>query len=300
MASINKNWNPRNQWDFPEEKPNQEQIKLIAAIVAEIAIKALFKNFCYYFGGKLYLQSDGGPIGVRATGAAAQLVMEHWARIYRKILENSGLVVAILAGYVDDGRQLTSILDPGMIYVDENKKFEYKDEWKQEDEVLKSKGETTNQRMARVCKDAMKSMNPDLTFTTESQEDFPTERLPTLDFEMWLENNIIKHSYFQKAMKTPFVIMERSGMARHQKYQILSNELIRRLSNIQVDEIPKTEIDSKIEEFIGELKNSEYSMNQAKEIVVSGIRGWKRKIENRRKRNIPFYRLAQETVKERL
>merc|ERR1712208_75599 len=97
-----------------------------------------------------------------------------------------------------------------------------------------------------------------------------------------------------------FVIMERSGMSRHQKYQILSNELVRRMSNIQVEEIPNTEKVDKVEEFIGELKNSEYSGTQAKEIVTSGLRGWKRKIRNRQKRNIPFYRLAQDTIEVRL
>ena len=34
--------------------------------------------------------------------------------------------------------------------------------------------------------------------------------------------------------------------------------------------------------------------------MTSGIRGWERKIEKRKKHNIPFYRLAQETVEERL
>merc|ERR1711954_64016 len=96
-------------------------------------------------------------------------------------------------------------------------------------------GETLNQRMARTCRDAMNHINPDLVFTTETQEDFSTERLPTLDFEIWIsENNFIKHSYYQKSMKTPLTIMERSGMGYQQKYQILTNELVRRMSNIQV------------------------------------------------------------------
>ena len=58
-------------------------------------------------------------------------------------------------------------------------------------------------------------------------------------------------------MKTPFVLMERSAMGNQQKYQILSNELVRRLSNIMIEEIPHNEVIEKIEEFIGELKNSQ-------------------------------------------
>ena len=58
-------------------------------------------------------------------------------------------------------------------------------------------------RMARVCKVCMNSINPDLQFTTETQEEFHHERLPTLDFEMWLDKNQVSHSYFQKPTKTP-------------------------------------------------------------------------------------------------
>ena len=146
----------------------------------------------------------------------------------------------------------------------------------QEDIIKKNKGETSNQRMARICVKAMNSINKDLQFTTESQEDFKMERLPTLDFEMWIrEDNKIIHSFYQKPMKTPYVLMERSGTSYHQKFQILSNELTRRLSNIQIEEIPQQEINEKVEQFIKELKTSEYSVKQAKDITISGIQGWK-------------------------
>ena len=113
-------------------------------------------------------------------------------------------------------------------------------------------------------------------------------------------NNKVTHSYFQKPMKTPMVIMERSAMARHQKFQILRNELTRRLSNIQVGKIENEEITTKIEQFIGELKNSGYSRRQAAEITIAGIRSWKSKIKSRAIANIPFYRPAKSTISTRL
>ena len=90
MASIKNNWNPTVQWEFPEKEPTDKQKKIIAGVVAEIAIKVLFKNFSYKFCGKIYHQKDGGQIGVRATGAAAKIIMEDCARQYRSILERSG------------------------------------------------------------------------------------------------------------------------------------------------------------------------------------------------------------------
>merc|ERR1712208_18216 len=154
---------------------------------------------------------------------------------------------------------------------------------------------------ARVCVKAMNSVNKDLKFTTESQEDFQQERLPTLDFEMWLDNKMeIGHSYYQKPMKTPYVLMERSAMSYHQKYQILSNEMCRRLSNIQIGAVEHPEVLNKIEQYIKEMKNSGYSKKQAREIICSGVRGWKSRINKRKREEIPLYRLAEETVEERL
>ena len=143
----------------------------------------------------------------------------------------------MLAGYVDDGRQFTSSLRPGMRF-DKNKKiFQYSEEGAVEDKNKKNNGESNNQRMARICQEAMNAVNKDLQFTVETPEDFPNEELPTLDFKIWQEQDqSIDHTYYQKPMKTPLVIMARSGMSVQQKIQILANELTGRISNIN----PKT------------------------------------------------------------
>ena len=77
-------------------------------------------------------------------------------------------------------------MERGSRFCDNTKKFTVTEEAKKEDEARQKAGESKNQRMARVCKAAMDSINPDLHFTTECQEDYEKERLPTLDFEMWL------------------------------------------------------------------------------------------------------------------
>ena len=83
----------------------------------------------------------------------------------------------------------------GMRFSKEKMKFEITEEGKIEDE---RSTETTNARMARLCLPAMNAINPDLVFTMEIPEDFPLCRLPTLDFEMWLEIWGINHTYFEK------------------------------------------------------------------------------------------------------
>ena len=48
-------------------------------------------------------------------------------------------------------------------------------------------------------------------------------------------DGILYHSYYEKPKKNQFTVMQRSAMSEHQKMSILSNELVRRLSNIHRD-----------------------------------------------------------------
>ena len=91
----------------------------------------------------------------------------------------------------------------------------------------------------------MNDINVDLEWTVELEEDFESKEkgeenrkerrgIPTLDFEVYWEGkeNRFKYRYYEKEMRNPVVIQRRSAMNKNQKYGILSQELIRRLSNI--------------------------------------------------------------------
>ena len=120
--------------------------------------------------------------------------------------------------------------------------------------------------------------------------------MPTLDFELWLEKDgEINHSYFQKPMKTPYVVMKRSAISQHQKMSILSNEVVRRLSNINHKRAPKEEIVKHMEVFITEMVTSGYGRGETREIVAAGMLGWQRKMK-RREEEGRIYRSARSTL----
>ena len=135
----------------------------------------------------------------------------------------------------------------------------------------------------------------------ESEEDFPNKRLQTLDFEAWYDaqEGAIKHSFFEKSMQTNLVIMERSAMGNQQKHSVLANDLVRRLSNMS-QTLTITEYVAVIDKYTFKLKASGYSQEQAKEIIMSGIRGYKNKIARRKRENQPFYRPARKTLSARV
>ena len=254
----------------------------------------------YRFGDVVYKQEQGGYIGDRWTGSAAEIIMQDWSEKYKNILVRSGLEVHLLSGYVDDGRQGTSTLPMGMEFDKSENKFVYKTEAYQEDLTRRAEGESTNQRMARRCIKAMNSINPNLEFTVECQEEFDNEKLPTLDFAIWQEENgVINHTYYQKPTKTPYVIMSRSGASTQQKIQILSNELARRLGNTNKNNTTQQELNRVVDQLTRELKSSEYCQKTAQEIIISGIRCWQTRIRRKELKGQEQYRPAQSTLKTR-
>ena len=84
-----------------------------------------------------------------------------------------------------------------------------------------------------------------------------------------------------------------------QKIQIESNELARRLGNVDKNRNGQQEFNKIIEKFTQELKNSEYSHSTAREIVTSGIRCWKTRIVRKESKGQEMYRPAHRTLKAR-
>jgi hypothetical protein len=216
--------------------PYQERIHL--SKMAEIGTRVLWTNFVYEFGGEYFLQMEGGPIGARITMAGSRLVMQEWAEGYREVLDKSGVTRDAHKGYVDDGRQITDLMIRGSRYEKSRKRFIWREDWESEDELENLPDEV---RMGRICLEAMNDVSPDLTFTVETVHDFDNKRLATLDFEAEVVDcqthgcPQIIYSYFEKSMKTSLVIAEASAMGEHQKFSILTNEVIRRLSNTSKD-----------------------------------------------------------------
>ena len=100
-------------------------------------------------------------------------------------------------------------------------------------------------------------------------------------------------------MKNKILLMKRSAMATRQKYTILSNELTRRLSNCHLEGTSDMEKREVIEQFTRQVKNSGFVRSEAREIVISGIKGWKSRHAKRREEGIPFYRSARSTIGKR-
>ena len=282
-------------WQFPEAEPTEDQKKILLCRMAEIAVRTVWQNFTYEFGGETFLQSEGGPIGARLTMACSRLVMQDWAEGYRGTLERSGVTTYSQDGYVDDVRQNTDLMRKGSRFNPVKNRFTWRADWERKDRQEDFPDEV---RMGNICLTAMNSICQDLTFTVESVHDFQNRKLATLDFQCEVIENQISYTYFQKSMKTPLVLGAASAMSEHQKISILSNELIRRMSNMSKD-ISQGERTTVADIFTKELKASGYTRHKAREIVVCGLLGLERKRKRREREGERFHRRAKTTIQKR-
>ena len=265
-------------------------------IAMEQAITFFFTHFTYTFGGKVYLQKGGGPIGARLTMAVARLVMQDWKEAYNNILVNSDIIELLSGLYVDDGRGVQRLLKIGERFVKSENAFKVLEDCKNDD-IRGNRGREDITRV-EVLK-AMNSINEDLSFTMELCGDFSDLRLPTLSFSMWQDEECIKHSYFEKSMRNQTLLLERTSMSRQSLFSILSNELTRRMEVLD-ERLEKSEIIAVIDKFVQQLVNSEFSWTQCREIVISSLVGYNRKEKRRKLAGKPKYRSGVDSLEARV
>ena len=145
---------------------------------------------------------------------------------------------------------------------------------------------------------AMNSISDDLEFTMELCSDFQDNKLPTLSFALFAGKNGLRHTYFEKSMRNQILVMERSAIGRQQIMSIMSNELVRRLEVLSID-LEQPEVDEIVNKFTQQLWNSEYNWKQCRDIVVSGLLGWKRKEAKKIRLGLPKYRSGIISLKAR-
>ena len=64
----------RDKWIRGQHPTEEQSAKMMAQMVA-YAVEVAMSNHMYKFDGKVYLQTDGGPIGDELSQAVARLVM---------------------------------------------------------------------------------------------------------------------------------------------------------------------------------------------------------------------------------
>ena len=283
-----------SNWTFPRVTIDENVKRKLMGAALEVAVKFFFKHFTYTFGGKTYLQIDGGPIGARLTMCVAKLVLQQWKEEYNVILREAQIEEKLSKIYVDDNRCITEYVKAGMRFNEKNKKFEFNEDLVEKDEEVPKLLRTKRELLK-----AMNSINRDLVFTMEHEDDFEKKRLPTLAFELWSDKTGIRYSYFEKSMRNQILTMKRSSQSENSKFAILTNELRRRFNTVdeKIEDREKIQI---VDHFLQQLINSGYSWQQSREVIVSSLKGLLKEEMRRKSSSEKRYRTGEESLETRM
>ena len=119
----------------------------------------------------------------------------------------------------------------------------------------------------------MASIFPHLKFEMEHEEMFPGNMLPTLDFKMWVQDNKIQYSFYQKEVANKALINKRSALSENIKVASLTQNLIRRCKNTSEMLSMEARL-AMINEFTQQALACDYSKEQTKRIVTAGLIGY--------------------------
>ena len=139
---------------------DNEKRKVVAEVVS-IGVKTMFATHVYSFGGRVFHQMVGGPIGLRSTGAIARVVMAMTDRRVKAKMDKDGVKTKLDARYVDDGRTIMYPIKTGWKWSEGENRMA----WSKEQEASDNENSSWTSRTARAVKDIVNSCNKTLRCT---------------------------------------------------------------------------------------------------------------------------------------
>ena len=215
-----------DSWIFANHNPSDYQIKLILGLVIEVGVLIAMGSHIYEFGGRFYLQLFGGPIGMVLTAWLASIVMKAFDNLWVELLRANRVNLLGYGRYVDDSRSFLNGLRKGWRW--HENAFEFKSSWEAEDILENIPDDARN---VKILVDAMNSIMPFLSFTGEAPSDFKNGRLPSLDCELFVSDNIFKFSFFEKPMRSGKSLDAYTALPANIIKSSLRQEIVRRLTN---------------------------------------------------------------------
>jgi hypothetical protein len=201
----------------------------------EIFIQKIMENNLYQFEGDLYLQEDGGPIGLLITGTLARLVMLWWDERFLKKLCSLKIIPELYFRYVDDEGIAVEPIEKGTVYKDgELKKEEVQEEG---EEQMDENDDEMEIRTAKVFRQISDDIEPMIQFEEDVVQNHESRKIPVLDLACWVdEEAVIHHIHYRKPMASQQVVANSSAIPGRAKRNILEEEAMRRLRNFSVKE----------------------------------------------------------------
>ena len=236
---------------LPSQHPDDNQKRKLFGLVMAAGVDIIMSNHTFMVGDEVFLQSEGGPIGLEFAGAIARAVMMQWNFLYLEKLTLKGYNMVLYERFVDDENQAVEVPDGKSIKV-----------------------------VAEELKEIADSILPGITVEVDLPENYPDKKLPILDMKCYMKDGYIVYEHYEKPMALKLVISSRSAHSTQTKKSVHISECVRRMMNTS-PRLPWSEfVVPHLTEYCRRLMAAGYSQSYRKEIVRNAITIFDSKLKN--------------------
>ena len=254
------------------------------------SVKMSMQNHMYRFNGKVYKQTDGGPIGDELSQAVARLIMIWWDNEFKKKCEMLKIELLMYFRYVDDTNK--ALIAPPLGTRFENNKLIICPEKIAEDEQQPRSIVVSN-----LLKEVANSISPMLQFEVDVGSNYNDDRLPILDLKVWKVGHTIRHEFYKKNMASKATLRAGTAYPTSQIRAIMVEEVLRRLRNCS-PESTWIEKGKHLTEFALSLKCSGHSEHFRETVFTKAIERFKKQIIDHENGVQDLYRTREERRKQ--
>ena len=249
---------------LPARRPGVRQQRRMLALAISFGVKMVMSNHTYKLGDRIYLQAQGGPIGLELTGAVSRPFMMRWDKMYLKKVKKAGLDMKIYKRYADDSNQVVVLPPPGSRYdVNSNKVVQ---------DGAVDEAETEELRLTRILKQIADSVQVGIVMEADHPENNVDKKMPILDMKVWLgEEGFLLHKHYEKQMSSKLVLHANSAQSSGCKRNVHRQELIRRMLNCSVRLDWQHQVAPILTEYMARMRDGGYSQGYRRNVLQHAL-----------------------------
>ena len=243
-------------------------------------------NHVYCMGDKVYLQSEGGPIGLELTGAVSRPFMARYDRMYLERVKQAGLDMELYERYVDDSNQICEVPPLGAKYDKDSRKIII-DHIQYEQDQETPPDERTAKVLIDIANDIMNCVVMEADWPSKNMD----KRLPILDMKVWTdENGYAVYTHYEKAVSSKTVLHCKSAHSSSCKRSVHTQEILRRMLNCSKRLEWKAEAAPAVSVYMKRMKTAEYSERYRKDVLKQALSIYDKKWSLHNEGTRPIYR----------
>jgi hypothetical protein len=195
-------------WVEPKRAPTDQELRAVLGAVVGQAVKEIMGNHVYTSCGLIYKQTEGGSIGLRATGEISRLVCLKFDQLLRDRLASVEIRQLMYGRYVDDSNSAYLATDLGARY--EQGELIVRQEFIEADTSV-----PPDKRTFMIVQEVTNLIWENIQWTYDVPSNHDGLKMPVLDLKVGMTGRRVELKFYEKAVSTRYTILARSTHSWH-------------------------------------------------------------------------------------